>query len=75
MAIMAPVVDRGQIARAVLLLDPDLDLAAVGPLGREIPPLMENAQNLDVLAPVGGLRVQSVEQCVGMGGGGAKVAG
>src|SRR3954463_6407810 len=36
---------------------------------------MEDAQDLDFLVPVSGSRVQSVEQRVGMGGGGAKFAG
>lgn len=55
--------------------NPGLDLAAVWQLCRNIPPFMEDAQNLDFLVPISGSRVHAVEQRVGMGGGGAKVAG
>jgi hypothetical protein len=66
------VVDQGQIAPSVFLVDPDLDLASARQLGQKIPPLMEDAQDLDFLAPVSRSRVHAVEQVIGMNGGGAK---
>ena len=52
-----------------------LDLAGVRQLGRKIPSFMKDAQDLNFLVPVSGLRVHSVEKGVGMGGDGAKFAG
>ena len=68
-------IDGGQITLSVLLGDPGPDLAVVRQLGRKIPSFMKDAQDLNCLVPVSGLRVHAVEKGVGMDGDGAKFAG
>src|SRR3982751_4661005 len=70
-----PTVDQGRIAPSVFLVATGLDLAVVRQLGWKISSLMNNAQDLNFLVPMSGLRVHTVEKGVGGGGNGAKFAG